>query len=300
MAANTHPSIKQMLEKYNLNKDDPFESLREILQEIVLYGLADAGFFDYAAFYGGTALRILYNLPRFSEDLDFSLLQVNKNFRLDTYEQAIIDKLQQYGFETKIETKIKDSGVQSAFLKGNTVKHMMAINAPEEILKQFHINKLMKIKFEVDTIPPGGFELEEKLHYSPSPFIIKTMKKESLFAGKMHAILCRGWSSRPKGRDWYDIVWYISNNIPINTKHLVERMSQACKAAENKNDKLPLNKKEYTIDLIRELLYKRIDELNVEDAKDDVIRFIKDASELKIWSKEFFRMLADRVQFQDL
>lgn len=296
--ATTHPHIESMLSKYDLKKDDPFESLREILQEIVLSALADAGFFKHAVFYGGTALRILYNLPRFSEDLDFSLIKPDSLFDLSKYEKAVLDKLQVYGFEAEVQTKIKDtSAVQSAFLKGNTLKHLIAINAPEDIVNKIHSGKVLKIKFEVDTNPPVNFNDEEKLHLLPSPFMIRTMTPSSLFAGKMHALLCRGWQTRPKGRDWYDLVWYVQNGYELDLFHLATRLTQGCKALESIDEELPNSIEEYSEEIIKNLLQKRIETLDIELAKDDVRRFISDENELNIWSKEFFRAIANMVKF---
>ncbi|WP_428023783.1 nucleotidyl transferase AbiEii/AbiGii toxin family protein [Arcobacter sp.] len=296
--ATAHPHIEAMLKKYDLTKDDPFEALREILQEIVLAALSDAGFFKHAVFYGGTALRILYNLPRFSEDLDFSLIKPDPSFDLSKYEKAVIDKLQTYGFEAQIQTKIKDtSAVQSAFLKGNTLKHLIAINAPDDIIKTFHSGKTLKIKFEVDTNPPINFNDEEKLHLLPSPFMIRTMTPSSLFAGKIHAILCRGWKTRPKGRDWYDLVWYVQSAYELDLFHLATRLTGGCKALESIDENLPNSIEGYSEENIKNLLQKRIETLDIELAKDDVKRFISDENELNIWSKEFFSAIANMIKF---
>lgn len=296
--ASIHPHIEAMLNKYDLTKDDPFEALREILQEIVLYALSDAGFFKHAVFYGGTALRILYGLPRFSEDLDFSLIKPDPTFDLSKYEKAVIQKLEAYGFEAEIETKIKDSKpIQSAFLKGNTLKHLIAINAPEDIVKTFHPGKILKIKFEVDTEPPINFQDEEKLHLLPSPFMIRTMVPSSLFAGKMHAILCRSWQTRPKGRDWYDLVWYVQRGYEVDLYHLATRLVQGCRALEKIEEEIPNSIDKYTKELVQNLLEKRIETLDIGLAKDDVKRFISDENELNIWSKDFFKSISRMIKF---
>ncbi|MDD2904742.1 MAG: nucleotidyl transferase AbiEii/AbiGii toxin family protein [Sulfurimonas sp.] len=297
--ANTHPHITAMLQKYDLSKDDPYEALREILQEIVLYALSDAGFFNHAVFYGGTALRILYGLPRFSEDLDFSLLKPDPSFDLGKYEKAVLETLKTYGFEAQIETKIKDhSTVQSAFIKGNTIKHLLAINAPEDIVKSFNAGKLLKIKFEVDTEPPINFEEEQKLHLTPAPFMVRSMKPSSLFAGKLHAVLCRGWQNRPKGRDWYDMVWYVQNKYEVNLTHLATRLIQSCKALQDTEVELPEEMKLYTAELIVSLLQKRVDTLDITLAKQDVHRFIYDEKQLDIWSKDFFYAIIKMIKFK--
>lgn len=297
--ADIHPHIVAMLQKYDLSKDDPYEALREILQEIVLYALSDAGFFNHAVFYGETALRILYNLPRFSEDLDFSLIKPDASFDLSKYEKAVVGTLKTYGFEAQIETKLKEqSAVQSAFIKGNTIKHLLAINAPEDIVKSFNAGKLLKIKFEVDTEPPLNFEEEQKLHLTPAPFIVRSMKPSSLFAGKLHAVLCRGWQNRPKGRDWYDMVWYVQNKYEVDLIHLATRLIQSCKALQDAELELPTETKLYTPELIINLLETRVDTLDVELAKQDVRRFIYDEKELDIWSKEFFSSLIQMIKFK--
>lgn len=297
--ADTHPHIAAMLQNYDLSKDDPYEALREILQEIVLYALSDAGFFNHAVFYGGTALRILYGLPRFSEDLDFSLIKPDPSFDLSKYEKAVVSTLKTYGFEAQVETKVKEqNAVQSAFIKGNTIKHLLAINAPEDIVKSFNAGKLLKIKFEVDTEPPLYFEEEQKLHLTPAPFMIRSMKPSSLFAGKLHAVLCRGWQNRPKGRDWYDMVWYVQNKHEVNLTHLATRLIQSCKALQDAEVELPVETELYTPELIVNLLQKRVDTLDIELAKQDVRRFIYDEKELAIWSQDFFSSLIQMIKFK--
>lgn len=297
--ADIHPHIAAMLQNYNLSKDDPYEALREILQEIVLYALSDAGFFNHALFYGGTALRILYGLPRFSEDLDFSLIKPDPSFELSKYEKAVVGTLKIYGFEAQIETKVKNhSAVQSAFIKGNTIKHLLAINAPEDIVNSFNAGKLLKIKFEVDTEPPLNFEEEQKLHLTPAPFMIRSMNPSSLFAGKLHAVLCRGWQNRPKGRDWYDMVWYVQNGYAVDLVHLATRLTQSCKALADTEVELPTDIVLYTPELIASLLQKRVDALDINLAKQDVRRFIYDEKELNIWSQDFFSSLIKMIKFK--
>ncbi len=293
---NIHPAIAKMLEKYDLSSaEKTYEALREILQEIVLLGLYRADFFDHALFYGGTALRILYGLDRFSEDLDFSLIKPNDEFDLSVYEDAVIEALHSFGFEVTIELKNRDGTIKSAFLKGNTSQHLLNIEAPEDIVKTFGQGRLVKIKFEVDTLPPLDFESEKKTLLVPSPFMINTMTLPSLFAGKMHAILCRNWSSRPKGRDWYDLVWYISHGYELDIKHLIARLQQSCGWQEKQGIMIP---KDINQEYILELLKMRIEDLDVTAAKRDVEVFIADSRVLDIWSREFFVGIIQKIKFQ--
>jgi len=295
----THPALIKMLEKYDLSDPNAsFDALREILQEIVLLGLYDTGFFKHAAFYGGTALRILHNLPRFSEDLDFSLLESNSEFNLKPYKEAIISTLKAFGFDVTIEIKEKNnsSAIASAFVKGNTIEHLININAPKDITNKIHRYQAVKIKLEVDTNPPLGFKTENVIRLTPRPFSINAFTLPSLYAGKMHAILCRAWSSRPKGRDWYDLVWYIANDVALDVKHLKSRLSQSCKYLEANEIQIP---KELTKQNIKELLLQRIESLDVSKAKNDVQPFIKDMREIELWSQEFFMAIAENIKIEE-
>ena len=292
----THPALIKMLEKYDLtNSNSSYDALREILQEIVLLGLYDAGFFKHAAFYGGTALRILHNLPRFSEDLDFSLLENNPEFNLKPYQEAIISTLKSFGFDVTIEIKEKNnsSAIASAFVKGNTIEHLININAPKDITNKIHRDQAVKIKLEVDTNPPLEFETANVIRLTPRPFSINAFSLPSLYAGKMHAILCRAWSTRPKGRDWYDLVWYIANDIELDSIHLKSRLSQSCKYLEENNIQIP---SELTKQTIKELLLQRIETLDIVKAKNDVQPFIKDIREIELWSKEFFVAVIENMK----
>lgn len=275
-------AIKTMLAKYNCQTEQDYtNALKEIFQEIALLGLWRAKFYEKAAFYGGTALRILYGLSRFSEDLDFSLLKSDKRFDLSKYNQAIKDELNGFGFDVLVETKIKNttSNIESAFIKAETKKQFILINIPSEITHRLHHMNNMKIKMEVDINPPLKFATESKILLKPVPFSVKTYQLPDLFAGKMHALLCRPWQQRVKGRDWYDFVWYLSRNTPINLIHLQERLVQS--NSYNSKNILTLND-------LQNMLVTKINETDFENAKKDILPFIKDKQAIALWSKEFF------------
>ncbi len=285
-----HDSVKQMLKKYQCrSQQDYVNAIKEIFQEIALLGLWRAKFFEKAAFYGGSALRILYGLDRFSEDLDFSLLEKDINFCLDPYNKAITRELSAFGFEAIVQTKIKqlETNIESAFIKASSKKQLITIEAPNDIVKNIHRMQNIKIKMEVDTSPPGLFNIETKFLLQPIPFSIKSFTKPDLFAGKLHALLCRPWGSRVKGRDWYDLVWYISQNISVNLLHLKERLIQS--KAWKKSDK-------FNKDILIDLLMKKIQETDFEKAKDDILPFIKNTSSIVIWSAEFFNAILEKIQ----
>ena len=204
-------AVARMLARYKpRTTEDYVQALREILQEISLLGLWRSKFFDKAAFYGGTSLRLLYGLDRFSEDLDFLLLKPMPQFTLNSYMQALQREVSSFGFNVHIEKKNKttENQIQSAFLKTNTARQLLVIEAGEPVVRQIPHGQTLKIRIEIDTDPPGGFETETKFLLHPIPFGVRTYVLADLFAGKMHAVLCRRWKNRVKGRDWYDLVWY--------------------------------------------------------------------------------------------
>jgi len=277
--------LEQMLNKYIIvNDEDYHNALREILQEVALAGLYRGGFFEKAAFYDGTALRIFYDLDRFSEDLDFSLLKPQKGFKLEPYFKTIENEFSALGIEVEIHSKIKtnQSNVKSAFLKSDTSMHVLSLDV------DLKLHKPIKIRFEVDTNPPLGFETEEKLLLQPFSFYVKCFSLKDLYAGKMHALLFRNWKTRVKGRDWYDFEWYVRNNCSLNLDHLNMRAEQSNSLYD---------KKYFTKELFLQTLKEKIDILDVESAKEDTKRFIKDDKVLDIWSKDYFSLLADKISY---
>ena len=274
--------IEQMLTKYEIkNTNDEINALKEIIQEIVLAGLSRSNFFDEVAFYGGTALRIFYNLDRFSEDLDFTLIQPNKDFDLSKYFVYVEKELKAYGINLEIKTKQKniDSNITSAFLKGNTLEHILKFFPNEEKHKYDHILKDLKIKFEIDINPAIGATYDVKYKLLPNPHQIKLYDIESLLAGKIHAILCRGWKTRTKGRDLYDYIFFLATNTKVNMELLKNKLIES--KYINKNDN-------FDIDNLKKLLIQKFNEIDYKEAKEDVMPFIKNIDSLNIWSKEFF------------
>ncbi|HET6421132.1 MAG TPA: nucleotidyl transferase AbiEii/AbiGii toxin family protein [Geobacteraceae bacterium] len=284
-----HEAIARMLAKYEPKSvDDSVRALREIIQEVALLGLWRAKFFEHAAFYGGTALRILYGLDRFSEDLDFSLLAPTPDFDLARYTASLEEELLAFGFNVRAEMvdKAVESAVQSAFLKANTRNELLVIRAGEAIAGQVPAGQVLKIKLEVDTDPPPGFATETRYLLNPIPFAVRSYSLPDLFAGKMHAVLFRRWKNRVKGRDWYDFFWYAANHPRLHLAHLEQRMRQT---GHWKDDQA------LTASAFRELLNEAISRLDVDQARRDVAPFVKDRQTLGIWSRDFFRDVAGRV-----
>lgn len=259
---------ESMLSEYDLSSDKAYRhATYEVCQQIVLAGLADAGFFDKAAFYGGTCLRIFHGLNRFSEDMDFTLLKEDPSFQFENYFQSVIDQFALVGRTVEIKKKDKKGfgKVESAFLKDNTDVYNIS----------FQTDKSIKVKIEVDTVPPQKFSTEQKMLLKPKSFMTRCVTLPDLFAGKMHALVFRAWKTRIKGRDWYDFEWYVRNGIPLDWSHLQERILQ-------------FNGQELTWEQFKTALCDRLAGADINKVKEDVIPFLNDTKEVNIWSNEYF------------
>lgn len=269
---------EQMLSKYQIvSEKDRRNAIYEVMQQITLAGLYRGGFFDKAAFYGGTCLRIFHKLNRFSEDMDFSLLSHDESFNLEDYFPAIIDEFSTLGRDVVITKKDKRNfgKVESAFLKDDTEVYDMA----------FQTEKSLKIKIEVDKNPPLNFQTEHKLLLHPFSFMTRCFILPDLYAGKMHALAFRSWKNRVKGRDWYDFEWYVRNGIKLDFNHLQERIREF--------NGIELNKEEFI-----KLLKEKIEDTNIDMVKQDVEPFVKNIDSLQIWSTDYFIQLTDMISFE--
>ena len=270
--------FERALMRYNIRDvKDKQNAIYEIMQQVVLAGLHRGGFFDRAAFYGGTCLRLFHQLPRFSEDMDFSLLAPDEHFLFENYFQPIIDEFDNLGRKVEIKKKDKKTfgRVDSAFLKDNTDVYNVA----------FQTEKTVKVKIEVDTQPPLKFQTEQKALTLPYTFMVRCFQLSDLFAGKMHALAFRNWKTRVKGRDWYDFEWYVRWRVPLDFEHLQERIRK-------------FNGVEMTREDFMAVLKERLSTTNIEDVKRDVRRFMLNPHELDIWSNDYFLQLADMIVFK--
>jgi len=267
-----------MLSQYDLTTEqNKRNAVFEVNQQVILAGLYNGGFFESAAFYGGTCLRIFHGLQRFSEDMDFSLLTQNENFDFSKYFQPIIDAFALVGREVEIKKKDKKNfgKVESAFLKDNTDVYDVT----------FQTEKAIRIKIEVDTCPPMNFNTEQKLLLQPHSFMTRCYTLPDLFAGKMHALVYRSWKNRVKGRDWYDFEWYVRHNVPLDFTHLAERCRQ-------------FNNEDITPEQFIEKLKERLRTTDIKQVKDDVLPFVRNSKELDIWSNDYFVQLAEMVRIE--
>lgn len=275
---NTNEIFNQMLSSYDITTElQKRNAIFEVNQQIILSGLYNGGFFNEAAFYGGTCLRIFHGLHRFSEDMDFSLLAPNENFDFTHYFQPIIDQFAMMGREVEIRKKDKKNfgKVESAFLKDNTDVYDIT----------FQTEKSIKIKIEVDTQPPLKFQTEQKLLLLPQSFMTRCFTLPALFAGKMHALVYRAWKNRVKGRDWYDFEWYVRHNVPLDFTHLCERTLQ-------------LNHEELDKETFLQKLNERLATADMNQIKADVLPFVRNPKELDIWSNDYFMELAKMIRFE--
>lgn len=232
---------------------------------------------------GGTALRILYGLNRFSEDLHFSLLNPSSDFKISKFFDSILSELQDFGFSVNVSTheKIPVTDIQSAFIKANTQTHLFLIKSGIRL----HKERVLKVKFEIDTDPPPYAATEARFLLQPIPFSVRAYDAPSLHAGKLHALLCRAWKNRVKGRDWYDWVWFVAQEIPFNTKHFDARMRQT---GHHSGPML-------TLPIVKQLLLERINSIDVEGVRNEVRPFLQDTQATQIWSREFFKAIAERT-----
>lgn len=283
-------AVKAMLKTFEpiRSSQDEDNALQEIIQRIVLLGLHRAGFFQKGAFYGGTALRILYGLDRFSEDLDFCLREPDPSFSLSPYFAAIEQELERFDFKATVSEKRTGEGVviESAFVKQSTYQGLLVIGKQASRAQS---GQLIKVRLEVDKLNPSGGEECEKLVQLPIPFLVKTLTLESLFAGKLHAIIARSYLNRVKGRDYYDLAYFLARDAGVNLKYLEAKLRDS----GHYEGKSPLTRQR-----LIELLSEKFKTVDFQKAREDVIAFLKEPglSAVREWSPELFIALVQNIR----
>ena len=283
--------LKEMISKYKITDEDQAKkAIKEIMQEITLCGLGRSNFFHFAAFYGGTCLRIFFNLPRFSEDLDFSL-DIKDGFSLTNYKSYIDNEFASLGLNATFEISEKAEGnnIKRGYIKGNAIELMNAFQIEEKYIKRINHNESIKVKFEVDSVAPFFATNDIKFGLMPSPYPVRIYDIESLFACKISAVLQRNWQTRFKGRDFFDYVFYIRNNVKVNL---------VCVEARIKTDGISLEKP-LTLDELKKMLCERFDVIDFESAKQDVYDFADDRNQLNVWSADFFKSITQKLESSD-
>ena len=272
----------EMLAAYECTTvEDKLNAIREVMQQVALSGLAKGGFFDKAAFYGGTCLRIFHGLKRFSEDMDFSLLESTPDFDFRPYFDCIEEEFAAVGQKVNItlKKKTKITPIQSAFLKSDTALFNLSLER----------GRVINIKLEVDTTPPLDFASEDKLLLLPRSFYVRCFTLPCLFAGKMHALLFRAWKNRVKGRDWYDFEWYVRKGIALDFRHFCRRAYQFASVPENS----------LTMENFQQLLRDKIRQIRFSSAIDDVRPFIREHDSLQLWSADYFEQVCHLMRIQN-
>lgn len=283
-------AVRAMLNRYRIvSADDAINASREVVQQVALLGLWRARLFEHAAFYGGSALRIIHGLDRFSEDLDFTLLAPEPDFAMTRYIGGMAEEVRAFGFHVAVSEREKNARarIRSAFLKANTRELLMEFEAGRSLAGIVPTNQMLRVKIEVDTDPPGGFSAEVRYVLQPIPFAVRACCLPDLLAGKVHAVLFRPWKTRVKGRDWYDLVWYAANHPALSLGHLEQRMRQTGDWIGDR----PL-----TWTDLQDLLRNAIDRLPIGQARDEVRPFVRRPEALDVWSPAFFHEVVSRLR----
>lgn len=277
--------LQQRVAEYACNTAlEEENAIKEITQEVILMALSRSGFFDEAEFHGGTALRVLYGLPRFSEDLDFALLQSNAKFNWAVYLDKVANELLSFGYDIEITDRKKtDNAVKKAFLKDNSIGKLLQLQFPQPD----RARKKVKIKLEIDTNPPLGSSSEFKYLDFPLAFSIRSQEVSSSFSGKLHALLCRQFT---KGRDWYDFSWYVMHKSNVNYNYLRNALVQV---GPYQGKKLNIDKQ-----WLLAALGSKINSIDWQAARADVNRFVKpnEYQSIELWSDEFFMSRLNKLE----
>ena len=278
--------LKEWFETYNCKTiDDVSRAKKEMVQSIILAGLSRSDFFDHVAFFGGTALRLLYEMPRFSEDLDFSLLNPDPSFTMAKYFDFIQAECAMYDLNVslKIKEKVNPNDIESAFLKEKTIWADLTISAN----KKDGLEPDFRIKLEIEREQQATVKTDQKLLLRPFSFYVTAYSSEYLFAGNMHVVLFRQWKNRAKGRDWYDFEWFIKQGYAMNLAHLEARAKQSGHWPHHET--LGVNE-------FKKLLQDKIIGLDIAFAKDDIGRFVFNQADFNLWSQQYFLDLADKIK----
>jgi predicted nucleotidyltransferase component of viral defense system len=276
--------IEERLKEYNPRSPrDELNALKEITQEIALSALARANFFNKAAFQGGSCLRIVHGLNRFSEDLDFILFKPDRAFMWEPFLKALQLECKLYSLDFDIIDRSQaDRAVKMAFLKESSLGKVFVFTHPRGVSDK----QIIKIKLEIDTNPPAGSNFEKSFINFPYSFSIVSQDLPSLFAGKCHALLCRPFI---KGRDWFDFVWYVSKKVVPNYAHLTHAIDQE---GPWKNQNITVTK-----GWLIEALTEKIETIDWVYAKHDAENFLREQERegLNVWGKEFFLAMVKKL-----
>ena len=279
--------LSSLLKDHPAGISDAINTAKEICQEIILSGLWRSNFFNHMAFHGGTALRIFYDIDRFSEDLDFCQID-DGPVDLATIGGFIEDEFESLGLEFHVSSRIrKESNITGYKVKGNASDTMIAFGFQKEILDALNPDAVISIKIDVDVDTPKGFGIDHKFKTYPFNYGTTLLDKPSLFAAKTSAVITRHWKNRIKGRDLYDFEWYIRNGTPINTVYLINNLQREGIVSDN----------DITRDELVEILRNRFDSIDYHSAIDDLYPFIDNKKIPQNWSSNHFNDMIEMMKF---
>ncbi len=278
--------LDYLLKNYDVSNPKARENaVREVIQEMTLYGLSQTDFFDRAAFMGGTDLRIFHGLNRFSEVLDFILREPYEGFSFAPYTESLEDTLTTFGIDFKVEAveKKHQGSIREGLVKANTKELYLKFYSDEDRSDKIYPTQLSKIKMEVDTDPAEGAQYEKRFKTQPFGYMLTSCDMPTMFAGKIHAILCRPWANRFKGRDLYDYIFYLNNGVPYNLAFLNSKMRRT----------IPDMEGDLSHADVMELLNRRFKEIDYKSAIEDVSNFIgsEEYNSVRIWCPEMFEQI---------
>ncbi len=283
--------LEEMISKYNpINNKERENAVKEVMQEIVLAGLSRGDFFTKAAFYGGTCLRVFHGLDRFSEDLDFAIIDKSKGFNLSDYFANIQKEFASYGIDISITQKEINPNkidMQRAFINSNSKMVLLEFFPKNPEVNKVINNQLIKIKLEIDMDNPIGGVVESHYLLFPSPSKVTIYNQSTLFAGKIAALICREYQNKVKGRDFYDYLFYCSKHTKVNITYLENKLK--------KNGKIPMDMK-LDINILKDMLKEKFISVDYKMAIQDVIPFVKNIEKVSSWSKELFISTLDILQ----
>ena len=279
--------LQSIINEHPQNPVDSVNLARQYMQEIALSGLYRSGFFGYAAFQGGTSLRIFHELDRFSEDLDFCVVKEGHKVELERISGYLKDEIESFGLSFTIQIRDKEDGNICGFrIKGNTLDMLEVMGFPERIMKAIHPKAMTDVKIDIDKETPGGFGIEHFYKTYPFHYGATLLDFPSLFAGKTSAVITRHWRNRVKGRDLYDFEWYIGKGVPVNMRFLESNLMR-----EGLVDQSGLDR-----DALLKILEDRFNTIDYQSALQDVSMFIPDDRIPADWNPEHFIDLSKRLK----
>lgn len=271
-----------MLADYSCDSSDDYSrALVEILQEAVLHGLSEAGFFERAAFFGATALRLLHGMDRRSGELDFVLLEPDPSFSIMEYAGTLEKHVTSLGFHAGFRKASRGGAV----LQGAWRRLLTALGAPEEVRTGFHPRKLMRIGLNVETSPVAGFETEQRFLQRPVLFPVRSVSLPDALAWKIHRLLSPPTGGPAAGADWLDFSWFVSTSPEVGLAGLESLL----RAEGAYTEEAPL-----TLDHVQFRLVDRIKALSFRKARLEALALIGNPAGLDHWSREYFgELVAD-------